>query len=121
MNADVLGVGEAQDGVDAITVGDLWVDEERESHGSGVGEARRLDDDVVELLRLVLDGEKRADQVAAHGAAHASVVHRDHVLLLRDVLADRREGAIEHDDRSTAISIATKDTLERERRLIGVL
>mmetsp|Transcript_16367 Transcript_16367/g.40035 ORF Transcript_16367/g.40035 Transcript_16367/m.40035 type:complete len:307 (-) Transcript_16367:379-1299(-) len=36
VDSDVLGVRQAQDGVDAVDVGNLGVDEERERHGGGV-------------------------------------------------------------------------------------
>ena len=118
VDADVLGVRQAQDGVDAVGVRDLGVDEERERDGRGVGEAGGLDDDVVEILRAVLEREQRAHQVAAHGAAHAPVVHGDDVLLFLHVLAHERivdghRAELILDDGDELAVIALKDVVHQ--------
>ncbi len=49
-----------------------------------VGEARRLDDDRVELALALHQPLDDADEVAAHGAADAAVVHLEHFLVGAD-------------------------------------
>ena len=44
-----FGVGDGDDRVEAGRVGNIGVDEESLRHGSGIGKARRLDNDGVEL------------------------------------------------------------------------
>ena len=119
----MLGVREAEDGVDAVVVRDLGVDKEGKRDGRRVREARGFDDDVVELLGFVLEGEQRSDQVAADGAADASVVHGDDVLLLLDVLAD--EGVVDGDgaelvlDDGDELAVVALEDVVHERGLAG--
>ena len=120
---DVLGIREAEDGVDAVVVRDLGVDKEGERDGRRVREARGFDDNVVELLGFVLEGEQRSDQVAADGAADASVVHGDDVFLLLDVLAD--EGVIDGDgaelvlDNRDELAVVDLEDVVNQRGLAG--
>jgi len=61
----------------------LVVHEEGLRHRRRVGEARGLDDDAVDSPALHQPADD-ADQVAAHGAADAAVVHLEHLLVRVD-------------------------------------
>src|SRR6185436_3009321 len=75
-------------------------------HRPGIGHAGGLDDDAVELERalaaLVLQAAEDLDEVAAHGAADAAVVHLDDafVRLFDDLAvdADLAELVLDHGD-----------------------
>ena len=81
----VLGVDQRDDRVEQVVVADLLVDEEGLRHRAGVGHAGGLDHHAVELelalVALLLQRAEDADQVAAHRAADAAVVHLDDLLL----------------------------------------
>mmetsp|Transcript_7837 Transcript_7837/g.24012 ORF Transcript_7837/g.24012 Transcript_7837/m.24012 type:complete len:472 (-) Transcript_7837:26-1441(-) len=83
---DVLRVGEADDRVDDEVVVNPLVRLNRGDDRRRVGEARRLEEDAVELLPLLHEGAERPDQVTPDRAARAPVVHLDQVLLGRHVL-----------------------------------
>ena len=57
---------------------DVLVDEERLHHRRRVGEAGGFDEDAVEAALALEQGGDDVDQVAAHGAADAAVVHLEH-------------------------------------------
>jgi len=65
----VLGVHHGHDGVEHGVLLHALVHEVCLRHGGGVGEARRLDDDAVELVLAPHQPGDDADQAAAHGAA----------------------------------------------------
>mmetsp|Transcript_9869 Transcript_9869/g.26259 ORF Transcript_9869/g.26259 Transcript_9869/m.26259 type:complete len:204 (-) Transcript_9869:277-888(-) len=87
---DVLAIDEADDAVDAEVVGDDRVLRERRDDGRWVGEACGLDQHEVKVLLAVLELRERLHQVAAHRAARAAVVERDHLLRHLEVLLDER-------------------------------
>ena len=62
----------------------VLVDEEGLRDRGGVGEAGGLDDDGVELALALHQPFDDADEVAAHGAADAAVVHLEHFLVGAD-------------------------------------
>ena len=82
---DVFGVDQGGDAVELRLRLDVLIDKEGLGHRAGVGQASGLDDDGVEgggtgLLAFHQTGDD-ADQVAAHRAADAAVVHLEHVLV----------------------------------------
>ena len=62
----------------------LVVDEEGLGHRGRVGQAGRLDQDVVEAVLALHQVAEDADQVAADGAADAAVVHLEDLFLGAD-------------------------------------
>src|SRR5437588_4352753 len=78
---DVLGIDEGDDGVEPQLSGHLVVHEEGLRHRGGIGEAGGLDEDVVEAVAAAHEIAEDADEVAAHGAADAPVVHLEHLLI----------------------------------------
>ena len=62
----------------------VLVDEEGLRDRRGIGEAGRLDDDRVEPALALHQALDDADEVAAHGAADAAVVHLEHFLVGAD-------------------------------------
>ena len=79
-----FGVGNGHHRVELGLAPDVLVDEERLRYRRGVGEPRGLDDDGVELALAPHQALDDADQVAAHGAADAAVVHLEHFLVGAD-------------------------------------
>ncbi len=70
-----FGVGDRHHGVEFGLCADLLVHEKGLRHRRGIGEARGLDDDGVELSFSSHEAVDDAHEVAAHGAADAAVVH----------------------------------------------
>ena len=79
-----LGVGHGHHRVEPGAAADVLVDEEGLRHRRRIGEAGGLDDDGVELALAAHQALDDADQVAAHGAADAAVVHLEHFLVGAD-------------------------------------
>ncbi len=77
-------VGDGDDGVELGLAADGIVDEEGLGNRRRVGEAGGLDDDGVELALAPHQAFDDPDQVAAHGAAHAAVVHLEDFLVGAD-------------------------------------
>ena len=71
-------------GVEPGRVGHVLIDEEGLRDRRRVGEARRLDDDRVEAPLALHQTFHDADEVAAHGAADAAVVHLKYFLVGAD-------------------------------------
>ncbi|MNV62199.1 hypothetical protein D3C71_1547360 [compost metagenome] len=91
----VLGVDQRDDGVDQVRLGDFVVHEESLRHGTGVGHARGLDDDALELDQALaaLGGQQLQGlaQVFTDGAADAAIAHLHDLFLglgLEDVGVD---------------------------------
>ena len=82
--AEPLRVGDGDDRVELGLAADRVVDEEGLRHRRRIGEAGGLDDDGVELALALHQPVDDADQVAAHGAADAAVVHLEHFLVRAD-------------------------------------
>ena len=74
-------VHERDDAVEPVTVLHLVVHEERLCHWAGIGEARRLDQHVIELVAPLHQVAEDADEIAAHGATDAAVVHLEDFLV----------------------------------------
>ena len=81
MLGDVPGVDDGDNAVEAIGVADFGVAEERLRHGAGVGQAGGLDEHAVEAVLALEEPAEDAEQVAAHGAAEAAVVHGEDLLV----------------------------------------
>ena len=99
------------------------VHEEGLCNGTGVGHAGRFNNDVVEhdfaAFPLVAKIGEHAREVAADRAAHASVVHRDNLLLVRlndQLVVDVLGPEFVFDDRNSVLVIFRQNAIE-ERRL----
>mmetsp|Transcript_16048 Transcript_16048/g.42385 ORF Transcript_16048/g.42385 Transcript_16048/m.42385 type:complete len:225 (-) Transcript_16048:530-1204(-) len=81
----VLGIHDGEDAIQHHIVLHEFVREEGLDHRRWVGKARRLDDDAVERLALAsslpVEFFQACNEVAPDGAADATVVHLDDVLL----------------------------------------
>src|SRR6185369_14075730 len=73
-----FGVGDRHHGVELGLGADRLVHEKGLRHWRRIGQARRLDDDGVELAFPSHQPVDDAHEVAAHGAADAPVVHLEH-------------------------------------------
>ena len=98
----------------------VLVDEEGLRDRRGIGEAGRLDDDRVELALALHQPLDDADEVAAHGAADAAVVHLEHFLVGADdefvVDADLAEFV---DDHRVALAVRLAEDAVEQGRLAG--
>ena len=99
---------------------DVLVDEEGLRHGRRVGEAGGLDDDRVELALALHQPVEDADQVAAHGAADAAVVHLEDFLVGADdeVVVDADLAELVDDD-GVFLAVRLGEDAVEERRLAG--
>mmetsp|Transcript_7911 Transcript_7911/g.32110 ORF Transcript_7911/g.32110 Transcript_7911/m.32110 type:complete len:237 (+) Transcript_7911:616-1326(+) len=99
---DVLGVNHCEDRVDVQVGLDVLIGKKGLCNGRGVGETGGLNHDCVELLLLTHQAVEDADEVAAHRAADAAVVHLEDLLLRLDhervVDADLAELVLNHGD-----------------------
>ena len=74
MTLDMTSIDEGDDGIKHELRLELIVQEKSLRYRAGIGHARRLDDDVVELVATLEQLPKDAQQVAAYRAADAAVV-----------------------------------------------
>ena len=79
-----FGVGDGDDRVEPRLAAHVFVDEEGLRHRRGIGQAGRFDDDRVELALALHQPLDDADEIAAHGAADAAVVHLEHFFVRAD-------------------------------------
>src|ERR1019366_5695330 len=88
--------------------------------GRGVREAGGLDDDAVKLVAPLHQAVDDADQVAAHGAADAAVVHLEHLLVgvHDEVVVNAQFAELVDDDGIFAAVVLGQDAVE-QRRLAG--
>jgi len=99
---DVVGVDHRDHAVDEGFFPNVLVHEKGLHHRPGVGEAGRLDEDVVELIAALEKIAEDPDQVPAHGAANATVVHFEKLLVGADhqfvIDSDLAEFIFDHGD-----------------------
>ena len=113
-------IGHRHHGVEPRGVLDLLVDEEGLRDRGRIGQSRRLDDDRVELALALHQAFDDADEIAAHGAADAAVVHLEDFLVGADheVIVDANLAEFIDDDRVFLAVLLGEDPVE-ERRLAG--
>ena len=80
MLVEVLAVGKADDGIDAIIVGHLGIRLNRVNDGRRVSEASGFQKDGIELLATLGKLAQRTDEISTNGTTDTSVVHGDQVL-----------------------------------------
>jgi hypothetical protein len=115
-----FGVSDRHHRVELRGVGDVLVDEEGLRDGGGVGEPRRLDDDGVELALALHQPVHDADEVAAHGAADAAVVHLEHFLVgAHDEVVVDADLAELVDDHGVALAVRLGEDAVQKRGLAG--
>jgi hypothetical protein len=114
---DVLGVHHGDDAVQPELALHLVVDEEGLGHRAGVGHARGFDEDVVELVPAFHQVAEDADQVAAPGAADATVVHLEDLFLGADdqLLVDADLAELVLDDGDALAVLGGEDVVEQGR------
>ena len=112
-----FGVGDRHHGVEASRLLHVLVDEEGLRHRRGIGQAGRLDDDRVEPALALHQALDDADEVAAHGAADAAVVHLEHFLVRPDdeLVVDADLAEFVDDDRIALAVRLTEDPVEQGR------
>ena len=98
-----FGVGNRHHGVEPRSLFHVLVDEESLRDRRRVSEASRLDDDRVEPALALHQSLDDADEVAAHGAADAAVVHLEHFFVSADdeLVIDADLAKLVDDDRVT--------------------
>ena len=83
----------------------------------GIGEARCLHDDRVELAAALHQPLDDADEIAAHGAADAAVVHLEHFLVRADdeIIVDADFAELVDDDGEFLPMVFAEDAVEQGR------
>ncbi len=81
---DVFGVDDGDDAVDAEVGAHFVVGEKGLGDGAGIGEAGGLDEDAVEAVFAFHQATEDADEVAAHAATDAAVVHFEEFFVALD-------------------------------------
>ncbi len=84
VGGDVLCVDHRDDGVEAEVAAHLVVGEKGLRHGCRVRQSGRLDQDPVEPVPALEQAAQDADEVPAHGAANATVIHLKKLLIPLD-------------------------------------
>ena len=95
VSCDVVGIDHSHHAVDEGFIANVLIHEKGLHHRPGIGEAGCLDEDVIELVAPLEKVAEDSNQVAAHGAADAAVVHfkkllvgADHQLVVDSDLAE---------------------------------
>jgi hypothetical protein len=113
----VLCVDHRDDPVEAELLAHVVVDEEGLGNRARIGQPRRLDEHVIELVSTPDQAPEDANQVAAHGAADAPVVHLEDFLVRTDdqrvVDADLAELVL--DDGNSLAVLLGEDAVEQGR------
>ncbi len=116
----VLGIDEGDDRVEFGLGADVVVHEEGLGDGNRVGEAGGLDDDAVEAAGAAHQALDDADQVAAHRAADAAVVHLvDFFVGLDDEVVVDADLAELVDDDGIFLAVVLGEDAVQQRRLAG--
>ena len=115
-----FGVGQRHHRVEPRRVLHVGGDEKGLRDGRGVSEAGGLDDDRVESAAPAHQPFDDADQIAAHGAADAAVVHFEDFLVGADdeIVVDADLAELVDDDRVAAAVLFGEDAVQ-QRRLAG--
>ena len=118
--AQPFGVGDGDDRIEPGVLLHVLVDEEGLRHRGRIGQARGLDDDGVELALALHQAVEDADEVAAHGAADAAIVHLEHFLVGADdeVVVDADLAEFVDDDGVFLAVVFRQDAVE-QRGLAG--
>lgn len=116
----VLGIDEGDDGVELGLGAHVIIHEEGLGDRHWIGKARRFDDDAVEAAGTAHQAFDDADQVAAHRATDAAIVHLvDFLVRLDDqVVVDADFAEFIDDDRIFLAVIFGENAVE-QRRLAG--
>ena len=116
----MLGIGDGDDGIERRRGAHRVVHEEGLRHRHRVGQPRGLDDDGIEATAPFQEVFHHPDEVAAHGAADAAVVHLvDFLVGLHEkvvVDADLTEFV---DDHRIALAVVLGEDAVQQRRLAG--
>ena len=113
----MLGVHDGDDRVQGRLGAHVLVDEEGLCDGSRVGQACGLDDDAVEAVLALQQRVHDPDQVAAHGAADAAVVHLEHLLVAVDdeVVVDAEFAELVDDNGVLLAVLLAQDAVQQGR------
>jgi len=110
----MLGIDQRNHCVDFQHRLHFLVHEERLDHGTGIGQAGGLDEDAVEFVAALEQAVEDADEVAAHGAADAAVVHLKDFLVGVDheFVVDADLAVFVLDDRDALAVVFREDAVE---------
>jgi hypothetical protein len=111
----VLGVDHRGDAVELGLGADVLVDEEGLGDGPGSARPRGLDDDRVEAALALHQARTHPDQVAAHRAADAAVVHLEDLFVGADdqVVVDADLAELVDDDGVALAVVLGEDAVEQ--------
>ncbi len=117
---EVLRIDDRDDGIEPGPAAHVLVDEEGLGDRRRVGQARGLDQDRIEAALAFHQPFDDADQIAAHGAADAAVVHLEHFFLGIDdeIVVDAKFAKLVDDDGKLPAVLLGQQAIE-EGRLSG--
>ena len=114
---DVPGVHHGGDRIERGLGSQIPVDEEGLRHGAGIGKARRLHHDGVEISAFGEKAMQRADQIAPHRAADAAIVHLEQLFVgVQDQLVVDADLAELVDDDGVAPAVIFREDTVQQRR-----
>ena len=117
---DMLRIDERRDGIEYRALLQEMIDKEGLHHRPRIGKAGRLDDDRIEIAVFCEQAMQRADQVAAHGAADAAIVHFEQFFISIDdqVIVDADFAKLVDDD-GIAMAMVFRQDAVQQRGLAG--
>ncbi|MND86186.1 hypothetical protein D3C80_781390 [compost metagenome] len=116
----VLGIDQRHNGVKLGLGAHIVIHEEGLGDGHRIGKACRLDDDAVETAGAAHQAFHDADQIAAHRAAHAAIVHFvDFFIRLDDQIVVDADLAEFIDDDSVFLAVVLGENAVEKRRFAG--
>jgi hypothetical protein len=116
----VLGVDQRHNGVEPGLGAHVVVHEKSLRHRHGIGQSGGFDHDGIEPSGAAHEAFNHADQVAAHRAAHAAIVHLvDFLVGFHDQLVVDADFAEFVDDHGVALAVVFGEDAVEQRRLAG--
>ena len=115
MEGDVLGVDQGDDAVEAEAALDFLIAEEGLSDRAGIGQAGRFHQHIVELIPALHELAEDSDEIAAHSAAKATIVHLEDLLVGLDdqFVVDTDLTELVLDDRNPLPVVGCQDAVQQ--------
>ena len=115
MEGDVLGIHQRHDAVEAEALLDFLIAEEGLSDRAGIGQAGRFHQHIVELIPALHELAENADEVAAHSAAKATIVHLEDLFvgLNHQFVVDTDLTKLVLDDRNPLTVVGCQDAVQQ--------
>ena len=115
MEGDVLGIHQRHDAVEAEALLDFLIAEEGLSDRAGIGQAGRFHQHIVELIPALHELTEDADEIAAHSATKAPIVHLEDLFvgLNHQFVVDTDLTKLVLDDRNPLTVVGCQDAVQQ--------